>query len=125
MPTTAAFDREIAETLCDLLRPYAGRVDVVRDDPADYLTLMRETRFRGKPVMFGAVRAGKAYVSYHLFPLYVCPGLAETMSPELRKRMQGKSCFNFRRIPEPALLDELRSLTAESFRRLRTQQFPP
>jgi hypothetical protein len=124
MPANPESDREIAEALCDLLRPYADRVDVLRDDPADYLTVMREKQFRGKPVMFGAVRASKAYVSYHLFPLYACPGLAETMSPELRKRMQGKSCFNFRRVPEPALLDELRALTAEGFRRLRTQQLP-
>ncbi len=39
-----------------------------------------------------------------------------TISPALRKRMQGKACFNFKAVPEPALLDELRRLTEAGFR---------
>ena len=53
---------------------------------------------------FGAVRLGKAYVSYYLMPVYGDPRLLADMSPELRKRMQGKSCFNFTRVDE-GLLD--------------------
>ena len=47
-------------------------------------------------MFFGAVVTGKAYVSYHLMPLYTCPWLVKTVSADLKKRMQGKSCFNFR-----------------------------
>jgi hypothetical protein len=40
------------------------------------------------------VQIKKNYVIYHLMPVYLNPGLLEGMSPGLRKRMQGKSCFN-------------------------------
>ncbi len=32
------------------------------------------------------------------------------MSPDLKKRMQGKSCFNFK-TPDPVLFEELAALT--------------
>ena len=49
-----------------------------------------------QPMWFGGVRSGKAYVSYHLMPVYSHPALLEAISPALRRRMQGKSCFNFK-----------------------------
>jgi len=65
----------------------------------------------GQPMWFGGVRSGKAYVSYHLMPVYSHPALLEAISPALRRRMQGKSCFNFKK-PEPDLMAELEALTA-------------
>ncbi len=41
-------------------------------------------------------------------PVYVNPNLLADISPELKKRMQGKSCFNFKTIDK----DQLRELTA-------------
>jgi hypothetical protein len=38
------------------------------------------------------------------------PELLQDISPELRKRMQGKSCFNFKKV-EPNLFKELAELT--------------
>jgi hypothetical protein len=61
---------------------------------------------------FGVVRAGKAYVSYHLMPVYSHAALAARISPALKKRMQGKSCFNFSK-PDPELFEELAALTRE------------
>ncbi len=43
-------------------------------------------------------------------PVYVNPALLEAISPELRKRMQGKSCFNFKTI-DMQLFEELAALT--------------
>ena len=60
---------------------------------------------------FGGVRPGKAYVSYHLMPVYTSTELAGRISPALKKRMQGKSCFNFK-TADPALFAELAALTA-------------
>ena len=65
----------------------------------------------GKPMWFGAVQPMKNYVSYHLMPVYASPALLAAMSPELKKRMQGKSCFNFK-APDEALFTELAALTA-------------
>jgi hypothetical protein len=55
-------------------------------------------------------------VSFYLMGVYGAPDLLESMSPELRRRMQGKSCFNFTRIDEP-LLAELAALTERSIAR--------
>jgi hypothetical protein len=63
------------------------------------------------PLWFGAVKVGKAYVSYHLMPIYMNPALQAQISPALKKRMQGKSCFNFAS-RDPELFAELAALTA-------------
>ncbi len=60
----------------------------------------------------------KAYVSYRLMPVYMYPDLLHDISPELRKRMQGKSCFNFKKMDE-MLFRELEELTRRSVERLR------
>jgi len=67
-------------------------------------------------MFFGSVRLGKAYVSFHLMPLYMCPVLIESLSPALRKRMQGKTCFNFKTEPEPELVTGLMRLTEAGFK---------
>jgi hypothetical protein len=66
---------------------------------------------KGQPMFFSSVRVGKAYVSFHLLPLYMNPVLTKTISPALKKRMQGKACFNFKSIPEKELLSELADLS--------------
>ena len=72
-----------------ILAPYtAGDMRVVHDKPDYYYV---ETKFsvmgRG-PVMFGAVRKGKGYVSYHLMPLYMNQPLQNKISAELKQRKQ-------------------------------------
>ena len=57
------------------------------------------------------MRLGKAYVSVHLMPLSRCPPLNENISPALKKRMQGKACFNFKSVPEKTLIAELKRLS--------------
>jgi len=85
------------------------RVEV--DKPGYYCLVSKKATFRGKPLWFAGVRKGKNYVSYYLMALYNCPAVGRMkLSPELKKRRQGKSCFNFTR-PEPALLRELKTLT--------------
>jgi hypothetical protein len=64
------------------------------------------------PMWFGAVRLGKAYVSFHLMPLYTSPALAARIVQALRRRMQGKSCFNFK-ILTPEIVRDLEALTLE------------
>ena len=61
---------------------------------------------------FGAVQLKKNYVSYHLIPVYAVPALADKIPDDLRKRRQGKSCFNFKKI-EPELFDAIERLTAD------------
>ena len=56
----------------------------------------------------------KKYVSFYLMPVYVNPKLLERISTGLKKRMQGKSCFNFKTI-DKQLMDELAGLTKKGF----------
>lgn len=79
-------------------------------------------RSHGKEVWFGAARIGKNYVSYHLMPVYACPDLLNGISPELRKHMQGKSCFNFTHVDEK-LFQELDELTNRGYERFKTEGF--
>jgi hypothetical protein len=71
---------------------------------------------KGREVWFGAVGERKNYVSYHLMPVYAFPDLLKKVSPELKARMQGKSCFNFKEVDDK-LFAELARLTEEGYKR--------
>ena len=87
-----------------------SRKDEAASDPGSYLLLGAPTEKYPDGQMFAGVRKGKRYVSYYLTSVYLEPGQLDDTSPELRRRMQGKSCFNFTRVDE-ALFDELDGLT--------------
>ena len=93
-----------------ILQPYAKRMHVAQDSHIYYLLNTRYIMKNKQPLCFGGVRLGKAYVSFYLMSVYACPDLLKTMSPELKKRMQGKSCFNFKEVDEK-LFKELAKLT--------------
>ena len=60
--------------------------------------------------MFGAVEIKKRDVSCDLMAVYMAPQGLLPISEQLRKRVQGRACFNFTRIAE-GLLAELSDLT--------------
>jgi hypothetical protein len=68
------------------------------------------------------MRLGKAYVSFYLMSVYAYPALLKSMSPELKKRMQGKSCFNFIEVDEN-LFEELAQLTKAGAARFSDLKF--
>ena len=78
-----------------IMAPYAAKLAVVRDDDQELYVDTRHLQKNKKPLFFGAVQVKKAYVSFHLMPVYLKPELLASISPELKARMQGKSCFNF------------------------------
>jgi hypothetical protein len=93
---------------------YEKHLQVTADTREKYYLETRSPSYNGKPLFFGAVLRGRAYVSFHLMPLYWEPSLANGISTSLRKRMQGKSCFNFL-APDAALFRELAKLTSRGF----------
>jgi hypothetical protein len=101
--------------LKDVLERHAKGLVVQSDTDAVYSLGGRVAspfpQHKGHPMWFGSVKLGKAYVSFHLMPLYMNPALTKVVSPALKKRMQGKTCFNFKAVPEPELLKELEQLT--------------
>ena len=106
----------VYERLRSILEPYAERMYVSADTDVWYGLDLAPEAERIPATWFGAVRRGKSYVSYYLMSVYADPRLLDDVSPELKKRMQGKSCFNFTRVDEP-LMAELTSLTARSYER--------
>jgi hypothetical protein len=112
---TSDFDAAFA-TLKPVLGKYAKRLSVKTDKSAEYTLVSRGPspfpQHKGQPMWFGSLRLGKAYVSFHLMPLYMNPALTKKIPPVLAKRMQGKTCFNFKDEPAPEVLSELERLTA-------------
>lgn len=80
-------------------------------DEATYVLLGAPTERYPDGQLFAMVKIGKRYVSYHLMCVYLDPALLAGVSPELTRRMQGKSCFNFTKVDD-GLFDELEALTA-------------
>jgi hypothetical protein len=95
---------------------------VTTNEPHKYYLVTRARSWKGGPMYFGAVMKGKAYVSYHLFPLYVFPEMRQMVSPSLKKRMQGKTCFNFA-APDAALFAELSDLTRAGLEKYRAKNW--
>lgn len=96
----------------------AALLVVQTDTAAEYSLVTKKPspfpQHKGNPMWFGAVKRGKAYVSFHLMPLYMSPKLDGQISAALKKRMQGKTCFNFKTVPEPELIADLTRLTARA-----------
>jgi len=105
-----------------ILKAHSEGFTVGRDTP-DHYSLQAPVgpatlrAWRGKmkspviPVAWATI--GKGYVSYHLMGVYGHPKLMESCSKQLKARMQGKSCFNFKVVDKP-LFEELERLTIAS-----------
>ena len=110
-----------------VLAKYANRLAVKSETPVEYTLVTKSAspfpQHKGQPMYFGSVRLGKAYVSFHLMPLYMCPILTKSISPALKKRMQGKTCFNFKTEPEPELVTGLKQLTEAGFKQWREKEW--
>ena len=98
-----------------ILRPYDAKLRVLKDGPGGYMSESKSIRYQGKPLMFASITS-KSYVAFHLFPVYVFPDLLKGISPELKRRMQGKTCWNFKKAEE-ALFAELEGIVKASFQR--------
>ena len=109
MPDKADFAIVFAR-LKAIFKPYAKTMEVAADSQTYYLLNTRHIMKNKQPLCFGGARLGKNYVSFYLMSVYACPDLLTGMSPELKKRMQGKSCFNFKEVDEK-LFKELAKLT--------------
>ncbi|MGB8264719.1 MAG: hypothetical protein WCE44_00145 [Candidatus Velthaea sp.] len=106
----------LVDALVALIDPYVDRLRLVPSSSMACYTETKGKSYKGSGMMFAAVRDGKAYTSYHFFPLYLWPEMIDELSPALRKRMQGKTCFNFRAV-DTVLFAELRELTERGFER--------
>jgi hypothetical protein len=113
--------QDLSETfraLKAILQPLEAELVKVHDQPDNYYLDTAHIQKNRKPLFFASVRVGRKYVSYHLMPVYLWPDLVDDLSEDLRRRMQGKSCFNMKAV-DPDLLNELTALTSRAFSKCR------
>ena len=108
----------------DAIRPIFAKYEndcfLIEDAPGKYYLGTHELRAKdGYRTWFGGVEIKKNYVSVHLVPVYMHPTLLEGIPDKLRKRMQGKACFNFK-AKEPELIGDLEELVGMSFQQFKT-----
>jgi hypothetical protein len=114
--------RKVFDELKSILKPYAGKMDLAQDTETHYWLNTRFVMKNKQPLAFGGVRLGKNYVSFHLMSVYASPDLLRNTSPELKKRMQGKSCFNFKQV-DKKLFSELKDLTKDGAVKFGNRKF--
>jgi hypothetical protein len=108
--------------LCKLLDPFRGEIRVQTSEPGNYHTEIPAILHRGKPLYFAGVRTGKNYVSFHLLYMYYHPAAKKALSPALKKRMQGKACFNFTAVDEDCFA-ELGRLISDGLKIYKSEKF--
>lgn len=119
MPEQKDFQATFAR-LKKILSKYEKRLTVTVNKPGNYsLDAGYSEKFK-RNMFFGAVTIKKNYVSFYLMPVYVFPELLKGVSPALKKRMQGKSCFNFAAVDEE-LFKELEALAKEGLARYKEE----
>lgn len=111
----------VFEHLKNILKPFEPELTVTADTPGAYSLDGPYSETWKKPLFFGSAQTKKNYVSFYLMPVYMYPDLLEDISPELKKHMQGKSCFNFKKV-EPGLFEELAALTQKSYERFQKEE---
>ena len=120
MPSQSDFPI-LFEQLKSILKPYEKDLTVTDDGPAAYSLDGPYSEKYNKAIFFGAAQVKKNYVAFYLMPVYMFPELLKDVSPELKKHMQGKSCFNFKKA-EPELFQELEDLAKKSYERFQKEE---
>ena len=121
MPTRSEFPI-VFEYLKSILVPYAKKMTVKNDISGLYYLDAGYSEKWKRDLFFASVQIKKSYVSFYLMPVYMHPDLLKNISPELKKHMQGKSCFNFKKI-EKSLFEELSQLTKQGHERMMKEEF--
>lgn len=109
----------ILSRLKDVLSPFVSELEMTKNSGTG-VYLETRPKHGSKGEFFAAAEIKKNYVSFHLMPIYCFPELADAISPNLRKRMQGKSCFNFKKL-EPELFEELSAHIKTGIERYRLE----
>ena len=114
--------QDVFNRLRGIMAEHVGHLDIVHDRDDYYYVDTHHIQKNKKPLYFGGVKLQKKYVSYYLMPVYGNPELTENISPELTKRRQGKSCFNFK-VEDETLFAEIAELTKQSVEDFKAQGF--
>jgi len=107
--------KPVYEALVKIMRKHEKNLKVSADSKGNYLLTGAMSEKFKKELWFGGVQIKKNYVNYHLMPVYMYSDLVKEIPNELKKRMQSKSCFNFKKVDKD-LLKQLAELTDKSLK---------
>lgn len=110
---------KIFTRLKTILEEYESQLLVIHNKSDHYYLNTQKKDNKNKEEFFGAVQIKKLYVSFHLMPIYYFPELIDSISSNLKNRMQGKSCFNFKEFDQELFL-ELEELTKSCLDKYKT-----
>jgi hypothetical protein len=113
---------EVFSALRRLLEGFRDNLAVQTDKPGNYHLEDPSILHRKKPLYFAGVKTGKNYVSFHLLYLYFNPAATKAIPPLLKKRMQGKACFNFTAVDEDCFA-ELGRLIGDGLKIYKSEKF--
>ena len=114
-----------------ILRKHGGTLRVKEDSPTCYCLTSAAGpaalrawggKMKKPEIPVAWVRIGKPYVSFHLMGIYGNAALRDSMSNELKARMQGKTCFNFK-TADDELFQELERVTGQGIAGFRKAGF--
>lgn len=125
MPTGSVDLGAVFDALRGVLARYANRPGVAFEERRGVcqISLTTRTDRTGRPLFVASANVNKNYVSYHLMPLYMNPALKDSIPAALKKRLQGKACFNFTSVDTAALKD-LAKLTKKGVDSFKTLPLP-
>ena len=122
MPTSTNSTNDLAEVylrLRPILEPYMPEMVAMQDNERGLYLNTRSIMKNKQPLFFASIAINKNYVSFHVFPVYMYPDLLDKVG-DLKKRMQGKSCFNFRKLSEEQVAG-MRALVEAGHKRLKAE----
>ena len=107
--------KPVYDGLVKIMKKHEKKFKVLTNDKDTYSLIGPMSEKFKKELWFGGVQIKKNYVSYHLMPVYMYSDLVKGISGELKKRMQDKSCFNFKEVNKD-LFKQLAELTEKSIK---------
>ncbi len=122
MPMSTNSTNDLAEVylrLRPILEPYIPEMVAMQDNERGLYLNTRSIMKNKQPLFFASIAINKNYVSFHVFPVYMYPDLLDKVG-DLKKRMQGKSCFNFRKLSEEQVAG-MRALVEAGHKRLKAE----
>lgn len=101
--------------LVKIMKKHEKQLELVDNTEKNYSLYGSYSEKFKKKLFFGSVQIKKNYVSYYLMAVYMYADLAKEIPTNLKKRMQGKSCFNFNKI-DNELFNQLATLSEKSYK---------
>lgn len=88
---------------------YESRYEMYTNKPAEINGRKKTT------LSFASLIIQSGYVGFYFMPIYTHPHLVESLKPELRRLLKGKSCFHVKKI-DTELMQQIQRLIGTGYK---------